>query len=224
MGSIYWQLNDNWPVASWSSIDYFGRWKALHYIAKRAYDNVLISCARDGQKICVHLSNEQKDPVSGTIDWKLIDVGGKTIVSGTKPITIPAFTSKSDLALDLSEHLQGKAPRDRFFACRFGDSKVSEHYGFCLFELYKFLSLKKPAYKWDIKETADNFEISISSNYPALFVELDLSQKDAVFSDNYFYLDGQEKRVITTSKNNLTLNILKNELQVRSLADAYMQS
>ena len=96
------------------------------------------------------------------------------------------------------------------------------YYSFCLFELYKSLSLKRPDFKWDVRETAESFEISVSSSVPALFVELDLAQKDALFSDNYFYLDGQEKRVVTTSKNNLTVNILNNELQVRSLADTYL--
>jgi beta-mannosidase len=222
MGSIYWQLNDNWPVASWSSIDYFGRWKALHYIAKRAYDNVLVSCEKDGHRITVHVSNEQKEPVSGTIDWKLIDVAGKTIVSGKDELAVSALSSMGGLPIDLSEHLKEKMPRDRFFVCRFSDSAGRMYYGFCLFELYKFLSLKKPDFKWDVRETSENFEISISSNAPALFVELDFAQKDAIFSDNYFYLDGQEKRVVTTSKNNLTVSILNNELQVRSLADTYL--
>ena len=222
MGSIYWQLNDNWPVASWSSIDYFGRWKALHYIAKRAYDNVLVSCAKDGHRVSVHVSNEQKEPVSGTIDWKLIDVTGKTIASGTDRVAVSGLASISGLSVDLSEHLKEKMPRDRFFICRFSEAGGRTHSSFCLFELYKYLALKKPAYKWDVRETGESFEISISSNVPALFVELDLAQKDVVFSDNYFHLDGQEKRVITVSKNEMTLNILNNELQVRSLADSYL--
>jgi beta-mannosidase len=221
MGSIYWQLNDNWPVASWSSIDYFGRWKALHYLAKRAYDNVLVSCAKDGSRVSVHLSNERKEPVSGTVDWKLIDVAGKTITYGKKPMAAPALSSTSDLTIDLAEHLKDKMPRDRFFICRFTDSEGKTYYSFCLFDLYKSLSLKKPAYACEARETADNFEISVSANCPALFVELDLAQHDAVFSDNYFYLDGQEKRVITTPKNNLTLKILNDELRVRSLVDAH---
>ena len=49
MGAIYWQLNDCWPVASWSSIDYFGRWKALHYEAKRFFAPVLLSCCEEGE-------------------------------------------------------------------------------------------------------------------------------------------------------------------------------
>ena len=43
MGSLYWQFNDVWPVFSWSSIDYYGQWKPLHYIAKRLYANVVLS-------------------------------------------------------------------------------------------------------------------------------------------------------------------------------------
>ena len=47
MGAVYWQINDCWPVISWSSIDYWGRWKALHYYAKRFFAPVMISCEEE---------------------------------------------------------------------------------------------------------------------------------------------------------------------------------
>ncbi|MCP4298192.1 MAG: glycoside hydrolase family 2 protein, partial [Proteobacteria bacterium] len=72
MGSTYWQINDNWPVASWSSIDYYGRWKALHYGVKKSYDNVLISVDGDSTTAGIHLSNESIDPVRGVMNWKLM--------------------------------------------------------------------------------------------------------------------------------------------------------
>jgi beta-mannosidase len=55
MGSLYWQLNDTWPVASWASLDYHGRWKALHYTARNFYAPVLVSGVEDMEKGTVEL-------------------------------------------------------------------------------------------------------------------------------------------------------------------------
>ena len=75
MGAIYWQLNDCWPVASWSSIDYFGRWKALHYTAKRFFAPVLASACEEGTKVSLHVSNESSDQFEGVLSWTLRDSG-----------------------------------------------------------------------------------------------------------------------------------------------------
>jgi beta-mannosidase len=222
MGSIYWQLNDNWPVASWSSIDYYGRWKALHYVAARAYDNILLSCAGDGERACAHLSNEGNVPVAGIITWKLIDVAGEIILSGALPASVPAFSDSIGPDIDLSCHLKGKLSRERLFICRFTDTEGKEYHSFRVFEPYKRLSLKKPSFNWEIRESVDIFEITISSNCPALFVELDLAGNDALFSDNYFHLDGQEKRLITATGSGLSADIFNEELRIRSLADTYL--
>ena len=61
MGTLYWQINDNWPVASWASIDYFGRWKALHYMAKKFYAPQAVSMCRDEDTMQVYLENESME-------------------------------------------------------------------------------------------------------------------------------------------------------------------
>src|SRR5690606_22223379 len=91
MGAIYWQLNDCWPVASWSSIDYFGRWKALHYFAKRFFAPVLLSAKEEGTEVELHLSNEKMEPVSGTIAWKLRDNASRVIKEGSLQVEVPAL-------------------------------------------------------------------------------------------------------------------------------------
>ncbi len=81
MGTLYWQLNDCWPVASWSSIDSLGRWKALHYMARQIYAPELVSAVEDAGSGAVelHLTNDLRQPSRGTLAWRLTDVAGRSL-------------------------------------------------------------------------------------------------------------------------------------------------
>jgi len=107
MGAVIWQLNDCWPVASWSSIDYFGRWKALHYYAKRFFAPVLISCHEEGilsqdtnvnaepfahkKSARLNVSNETLRDFSGTVRWSLRRPDASVIEEGGLPGGGPGF-------------------------------------------------------------------------------------------------------------------------------------
>ena len=79
MGSIYWQLNDCWPVASWSSIDYYGRWKALQYYARRFYAPILVSPhLKAGPSRS--MSSRTKRPATGDLRLRLMDFDGKVLL------------------------------------------------------------------------------------------------------------------------------------------------
>jgi beta-mannosidase len=109
MGAIYWQLNDIWPVASWSSIDYYGRWKALHYYAKRFFAPVMLSCEEVGEttdrlsviaepspietRARFSVANETMYPVAGVVRWELRTPAAKVLESGEFPVEVPALTS-----------------------------------------------------------------------------------------------------------------------------------
>ena len=100
MGGLYWQLNDCWPVASWASIDYYGRWKALHYYARRFYDDVLVSPFLHEDKIDVYVVSDKLQPLSGTIHTRLLDFSGKVVLDQTKDVQIPAQSSAIYFTLD----------------------------------------------------------------------------------------------------------------------------
>ena len=109
MGAIYWQINDCWPAASWSSIDYYGRWKALHYFARRFFNPIMISCCEEGEMTqrpsCVeerkeivksaHLcvTNETRRDICGTVKWELRDPSSAILMQGEKRAEIPALSS-----------------------------------------------------------------------------------------------------------------------------------
>ncbi|MCX7030154.1 MAG: hypothetical protein NTU62_08550, partial [Spirochaetes bacterium] len=81
MGTLYWQLNDCWPVASWSSIDWHGRWKALHHLARRFFAPVLVSGVEDpaGGTVEVHVTSDLREPFEGTVSWELTTVAGERL-------------------------------------------------------------------------------------------------------------------------------------------------
>jgi len=110
MGAIIWQLNDCWPVASWSSIDYFGRWKAMHYAAKRFFAPVMISAEEEGEvsqnpkineyrttpierSVRLNVSNETMQDVSGTVRWALRTADAAIVRQGKMDLTVPALSA-----------------------------------------------------------------------------------------------------------------------------------
>ena len=88
-GILYWQLNDCWPVASWSSLDYFGRWKALHYAARRFYAPLMLSIEDKPPEQGVYVTNDLLEPWEGTVNWSLETLDGEVLTSGQAPSKLP---------------------------------------------------------------------------------------------------------------------------------------
>lgn len=94
MGSLYWQLNDCWPVVSWSSIDFMGKWKATHYKAKKSFEDVLISSIVENDTINTYIVSDKLQDIKGDFTLDFLDFSGKTIHNSSKNITIKANTSQ----------------------------------------------------------------------------------------------------------------------------------
>ncbi|NQV02827.1 MAG: glycoside hydrolase family 2 protein, partial [Bacteroidia bacterium] len=195
MGSIYWQLNDNWPVASWSSIDYYGRWKSLHYMVKRAYHNTLISCSDNGDDtVGIWLSNENSTEIEGELEWQLVTLLGDILEQGSTEVKAGeagAFTSKQLLELDCKPlQIQGDGygtpERECMLFFTFITAGGEKFYGSHCFAPWKSLSLQNPGLTAAVESRDDAIVVMIEAQYPALFVELDLAGGDCIFSDNYF--------------------------------------
>jgi beta-mannosidase len=114
MGSLFWQLNDCWPAPSKSSIDYYGRWKALHYAARRFYADLLISPHRHDGVIDVYLVSDQIDPVAAGVRTRLLTFDGKTLFDTTKDLTVPPAASTLAATLDEKSLLGAADPRASF--------------------------------------------------------------------------------------------------------------
>ena len=226
MGILYWQLNDCWPVASWSSIDYFGRWKALQYAAKRFFAPILVSAREDGAKAGLYVSNESLSGFTGRLTWKLKTCTNETLREGTADADVPPQTSEETAALDFSDVL---TTRDRFrnayLAYRLEDSAGTVGDGCVLFVKAKHFNFQDPHIRLRVSEEQDSFLIRLHAETLAKFVEISLKEEDPVFSDNDFDLPGQEDKTVRLPKAELTsprtAAELERGLSVRSLYDTY---
>ena len=196
MGAVYWQLDDCWPAASWSSIDYFGRWKALHYAAKRFFSPVMISCLEAGEtasrssvvdepsrveptaRLCV--VNERRVPAAGVVRWSLRDAGSRVLRQGRVAVTVPAlgvaWLDELDLAgLDyLRDHLT--------FSYETDDGIVSG--GSVLFTAPKHYGFEQAG----LRGVREGNRLIVTADCYAKWVEI-IPDRDAVFSDNFFDME-----------------------------------
>ncbi|WP_251389936.1 beta-mannosidase [Mediterraneibacter agrestimuris] len=204
MGAIYWQLNDCWPVISWASIDYCGRWKALHYAAKRFFAPLMLSCQEEGmmtqeadmnrehfvfeKSIRLNVANETMEEKKVVISWAVRNSKAEIIRDGGRQtITVPALTSvwldKVLLpGIDIfSEYVSYEMECDGEF--------VSD--GTVIFSYPKYFRYEDP----QLSCRVEGDEIVVSANAYAKSVEILNENEDIVLSDNYFDMNAGEKRV-----------------------------
>lgn len=195
-GTLYWQVNDCWPVASWSSIDYTGRWKALHYRLKAAYDNVTVAARRRGDNaLDVFVINDSLKDVQGTVKCEIVDFQGSLIrkavdrsvqtksFSSLKVATVEApDAQRNSCFVKVQLLVGGKVRAERIFF--FG--KPGE------------LALTHSEIVQKLVCYDDHFELTLTAptlQYGVLVQET--TGKDVVYSDNYFILQpNRPKKII----------------------------
>lgn len=222
MGTIYWQLNDCWPVASWSSIDYFGRWKALHYAAKRFYAPILISACEEGTNVELHLTNETLSKAAGNVIWRLRDTKGKIIDEGKKEALVEPLSSKCCVALNFDEILDTVIKkRNTYLEYEFIKDNENVSSGTVLFVKPKHFEFVDPQLMVIVEEEEESFILTITSKAFAKYVSLDLKDMDCVFEDNYFDLSPNVNKKVRVNKNSMSREIdieeLKAQVVLRSL-------
>jgi beta-mannosidase len=221
MGSLYWQLNDCWPVASWASIDYYGRWKALHYYARRFYDDVLISPFLHDDKVDVYVVSDKLQAIAGTIHMRLLDFSGNVLLDQNKQVQIPAQSNAIYFTLDKAE-LAAKADlRKSFlmFDLEMAGKKVSRNEVF--FDVVHNLDLPTtPKIETTLTKTGEDYEVILQSSQLARSVYLSFGDVNVQLADNYFDLLPGEPATIRL-KSSASLDQLKAAMTIRSLMDAF---
>lgn len=191
MGTLYWQLNDCWPVVSWSSIDYLGNWKAFHYQAKRSFEPVLVSIDETEKSYDVYLISDLLNELKTDIKFELIDFKGKTLWKANQSDVVNADVSKKIRSISKSELAQFNLSET---VLKISSEKNEIFQKLFFFNKPKDIKLLKPEIK--IKKISPT-EIEISTDILAKDVYL---IGDIHFSDNFFdLLPGTSKR-ITLSK------------------------
>jgi beta-mannosidase len=222
MGSIFWQLNDCWPVASWSSIDYYGRWKALQYYARRFYAPVLVSPHVEDGILKTYIVSDKVQPVSGQLRLRILDFDGKVVKETTQQVSVPGLSSQVYLQWPLSD-LGGAddtdAAREVTVAELVVDGKsVSRN----LIYLVPTMQVHLPEARLsaELTQLTDGYHLKLSSPVLARSVYVTFGAASPELSDNYFdLLPGETVDVVVKSRE--TLDSLKANLQVVSLADAF---
>ena len=182
MGTLYWQLNDNWPVASWSSIDYHGNWKLLHYGARRFYAPLLVTARRDEDgKVSFYAVNDAFEEFSGTLTVERISLSGKASERRDVPVAVPAAC-----AVKLDVRMAGGTAAE-FLHYELGGSE-----GELFFADFKALELATP--KIEVRRLDDR-TWEFSADAPVFFVDLEC-EEPTVWSDNGFTLLPGRPRVV----------------------------
>ncbi len=221
-GILYWQLNDCWPVASWSSLDYFGRWKALHYAARRFYAPLLLSIEDKPPEQAVYLSNDLLQPWEGTVRWSLEMLAGEVLTSGQVPVKAAPQAATQVCKLDFSDRVSDDNARTLVFIAELyqGDQFVTRQTAG--FAPIKHLSLTNPAISVDLRSEKDQIIVELTSRSLACLVECALEGADVVFSDNYLDLPaGRAVSVSAPLPAGWTLSQAQAALKVRSVYDSY---
>lgn len=205
MGTLYWQLNDIWPVASWASIDYYGRYKALQYVAKRFYQPVIISCEEIGEmttrdsvireygyydyetKARLSVCNESIKDVTGDVCWRLCTADGTILKSGSETVTVKAQSSLWLEEMDF--HKTDVNHHYLYFSFLVDGTEISS--GSVLFTLPKYFEFLDPHLRCEVKGD----EITVCSDCYAKFVEIDSPDSDFIVDDNYFDMEKGSKTV-----------------------------
>lgn len=229
MGSIYWQLNDCWPVASWSGLDYFGRWKALHYGAKRFYSRFMATaCEKEelSTEIDYYVHNESYEKRKAVLQIRLFDQKLNTIFQTEKEVKAEPFEVKQEIHVDFAEYLQGGLTGKQVGAeYRLIEDGVIVSRGTTLFVKPKYLEFRIPEYQTVVTEEDRVYRIHITSDVYASYVELYLEDEDVVFDDNYFDITSEDGVEVTVEKeelkNHLTAEELLAKLHIRSVADSF---
>ena len=222
MGSLYWQANDCWQVASWSAMDYFGRWKALMYYTKRFYAPLLISPhVEDDGTLNVFVVNDSPDAKQAQIVMTLLDLNGKVLQTKTVDADIEPLKGKSYFSQPAKDFLNGADESKSFLFVELKrDGKtVSQNEYF--FKTFKEMSFENPKIETKITPTKDGFKIALSSDKVAKDVYLS-GLTDGFFADNYVDLIPNhpiEIKYQTAAK--ISADEFKQKLKVRSLYDAF---
>ena len=203
MGCVYWQLNDCWPVASWSSIDYDGRWKALHYFARRFFAPVLLSCEEEGAltwsmdvneekrtirnaaRFCV--TNETRTPFQGTVRWTLRNSRSHVLKQGEFKVAAAPLSVEMFPWLDCSE----TDGRECYLSYDLYQEETLVSHGSSLFVPPKHFEFRNP----ELEVWAEGDEIIVKAGAFAKGVEIGNKADDLLLSDNYFDMDSGIKKV-----------------------------
>lgn len=203
MGAVYWQLNDCWPAASWASIDYYGRWKALHYYAKRFFAPVLLSCQEEGlmtqnpnvnaqpfqmeKSVVFNVSNETMEERKVKIVWAVRNSKGEILRQETVELSVAPLTAVWTQKTELSD----LKINDEYVSYDLYENEVWLSGSTVILSLPRFFHYQNP----ELEVFAEGDEVIVRASAYAKSVEILNKNEDLILEDNYFDMNGGERRI-----------------------------
>lgn len=214
MGSMYWQINDMWPTISWSTIDYFGKWKAAHYAIKEAYKPVVVSAVIDKEVLKVHVISDLLKSVEGKLELLLKNFSGDILKSWKVNCELEKLGNEIVFEHSMSEMLDQYSAKEVFLEMRLTEGNQIIDEGLKYFVSPKELKLKKAI----ITTSVNAYEITLKFDQLALGVYLSVGNIEGRFSDNYFDLLPGQNKTVKFIINEKDIN-LESFLKITSLVD-----
>ncbi len=212
MGTLYWQLNDNWPVCSWSSLEYGGKWKLLHHAARKFYAPVLVSAfQRDAGTLELWVTNDQVTPVKGTVVAEVRTFDGTIRHRLRLPVRVPGGSAKLIRTVKVAD--LAPEPANVFLELAFKGA-TNTHF----FTEYKRCALAKPKIRMDV---LDGHRVKLQTDKPAFFVMLTADGIPGEFDDNGItLLPGRPQTLRFRPKRAVTAAAFRKSLTLRHLRSA----
>ncbi len=217
MGTLYWQINDCWPAASWSSIDYYGRWKALHYFAKQAYNDVLVSPYMNGDKISIKVISDRTAALKAQVQLTAMTIQGDIIAQFTQPCTVKANESTDVYHLALSAIDQYQADNFVLYAEVIEKGAVisSNHFYPTYANTHTYANV---APDMDIVKTDSGLRLTFTTDKLVRGLYMWVADYDTKFSDNYITIN-PTKAVEVEVTTELSIKEFKKQLKTLSVKD-----
>lgn len=226
MGTLYWQLNDCWQVASWSSIDYFGNWKALHYMARDFFAPLLISGLEDLERgtVEIHVTSDLAATVDATVRWVLTDVAGAEIAQRASVVAVKPRADHLVETLALRNWLDEFGTRNMLLWLELEVDGTVVSTNLVNFARPKHLELQEPTIIAAVTPAAEGFDVVLETDRPSLWTWLELDNTPARYSSNFVHLrPGVPVTVNVRPRTALTQDEFAVQLSVRSLVDTHKE-
>jgi beta-mannosidase len=219
MGSLYWQLNDVWLGASWSSIDYFGRWKALQYHARRFYAPLRVAPIRQNGHTDVFVISDRTDPLQAQLRTRVMDMDGKLLSDHVVPVRVSALSSLHAAGLDDVAFLHGADPRHTLAVFELVVQGRVASRQVLYFAPALSLALPDPGLDVQLTRRGSELILEVGAKRLAREVWIDFGDLDAQLSDNAFDLLPGEQVALKVDSS-ADIDALRRALRVRSLHGA----
>lgn len=220
MGTLFWQHNDCWPVASWSSRDYYGRWKAQHYFTREAFRDMLVSPIEEDGSLNVYVASDRLKPCKATLHVVAMKFDGEVIGSYKKTVKIAANTSSKVFTTNVDAMLKGTPKEDVFISTQLIEKDNEPYLNNYYLVKQKDMNYPKARITRSVKPVNGGFEVTLGSDKFARAVFMSIGGIDNFFANNYFdILPGQW--VTTIVSTSLSQAEFEKQLKVVSLSDEY---